>query len=248
MGIKEEIQGAAKAAREASYKMAASSTEEKNNALQFIKEGLEKNIKELLEANAADIKNAEKSGLSKAMIDRLTLNEKRIRSMADSLKDIAALPDPVGEITAEWERPNRMKIKKMRVPLGVIGIIFESRPNVCVEAASLALKSGNAVILRGGSDAITTNVLLGDIISDGIKKAGLSGEAAAVIRTTDREAVAELLRLRQYIDVIIPRGGKGLVDFVAENSLIPVIYHDAGICHTYVDLSLIHISEPTRPY
>jgi glutamate-5-semialdehyde dehydrogenase len=141
----------------------------------------------------------------------------------------------VGQVTAEWTRPNGMKISKVRMPLGVIGMIFESRPNVCAEASALSIKSGNSVVLRGGSDAIKTNICITGIIKDAIKKAGLPDGAVGIIEVKDRKAIGEMLKLKGYIDVIIPRGGKGLVDFVAENSSIPVIYHDAGICHTYVD-------------
>jgi glutamate-5-semialdehyde dehydrogenase len=155
--------------------------------------------------------------------------------MIKSLYDVMALKDPVGEVTEEWVRPNGMKISKMRMPLGVVGIIFESRPNVGVEASSLTIKSGNSVILRGGSDAFNSNICLGNIIRNGIKKAGLPDGAVEVMDNTERETVGILLKQKDYVDVIIPRGGKGLVDFVSGNTMIPVIYHDAGICHTYVD-------------
>ncbi len=185
--------------------------------------------------NLKDIEAGNQKGLTKAFIDRLTLDDARIDTMIKSLHDVVKLKDPVGIMTGKWARPNGMKIERVRVPLGVIGMIFESRPNVCVEAASLAIKSGNSVLLRGGSDAINSNICIAGIIKDAIKGAGLPDGAAGIIGAKDREAVGVMLKLKEYIDVIIPRGGKELVDFVAANTSIPVIYHDAGICHTYVD-------------
>lgn len=235
MELKEKVALQAKRAKDASYVMMKTTTEAKNNALKIIAEELDKNRHLLKEENKKDIEAGLKKGLSKAFIDRLTLDDKHIDTMIKSLHDVIALKDPVGEITQDWLRPNGMRVMKMRMPLGVIGIIFESRPNVGVEASSLTLKSGNSVILRGGSDAYHSNICIGNIIKESIKKAGLPEGAVEVMDNTDRETVGILLKQKEYIDVIIPRGGKGLVDFVAGNTLIPVIYHDAGICHTYVD-------------
>lgn len=225
----------AKRAKEASYILMRTSTEDKNKALKAMAEGLDKNRNLLKEENKKDIKAGLEKGLSKAFIDRLTIDDKHIDTMIKSLHDVIALKDPVGEETAQWTRPNGMIVTKMRMPLGVVGIIYESRPNVGVEASSLTLKSGNSVILRGGSDAYNSNMCIGKIIKDAIISAGLPEGAVEVIDSTDRETVGMLLKQKEYVDVIIPRGGKGLVDFVAGNTMIPVIYHDAGICHTYVD-------------
>ncbi|MCE5300626.1 MAG: glutamate-5-semialdehyde dehydrogenase [Spirochaetia bacterium] len=235
MDIKETVTARAKRAKAASYAMMRLSTEKKNSALKHIADGLNADREAIKAANKKDIETAGKSGLSAAFIDRLTITDRTMASMIKSLNDVISLPDPVGEVTFETARPNGMKVQRVRMPLGVIGIIFESRPNVCVEASSLTLKSGNCVILRGGSDAINSNVCIGNIIRAAVKKAGLPEGAVEIIETTDREAVNVMLKLKDYIDVIIPRGGKSLVETVAQNSAIPVIYHDAGICHTYVD-------------
>ncbi|MEI7541983.1 MAG: glutamate-5-semialdehyde dehydrogenase [bacterium] len=235
MEIKDIVIKQAKQAKEASYVMMKTSTHLKNNALKIMAEQLDKNRTLIKLENKKDIEAGLAKGLSMAFIDRLTLNDKSIDDMIKSLHDVVELKDPVGEITQEWIRPNGMKVSKMRMPLGVVGIIFESRPNVAVEASSLTLKSGNSVILRGGSDAHYSNSCIGKIIKEAIIKAGLPEGAVEVIDNTDRESVAILLKQKEYVDVIIPRGGKGLVDFVAGNTMIPVIYHDAGICHTYVD-------------
>ena len=235
MDLKEIVTATAKRAKTASYEMAKISTAVKNKALAGIALGLELNRDKIKAENIKDVDAAVKGGLKQAFIDRLTLDDACIDTMISSMKDVIKLKDPAGQITAKWTRPNGMKISKVRMPLGVIGMIFESRPNVCAEASSLAIKSGNSVILRGGSDAYFSNICIAGIIKDAIKKAGLPEGAVEIIETKEREAVGEMLKLKEYIDVIIPRGGKGLVDFIAENSAIPVIYHDAGICHTYVD-------------
>lgn len=235
MEIQEIVIKQARQAKEASYVMMKTSTQLKNNALKIMAEQLDKNRTLIKLENKKDIEAGLAKGLSMAFIDRLTLNDKSIDDMIKSLHDVVELKDPVGEITQEWIRPNGMKVSKMRMPLGVVGIIFESRPNVAVEASSLTLKSGNSVILRGGSDAHYSNNCIGNIIKQAIIKAGLPEGAVEVIDSIDRESVAILLKQKEYVDVIIPRGGKGLVDFVAGNTMIPVIYHDAGICHTYVD-------------
>jgi glutamate-5-semialdehyde dehydrogenase len=235
MDIIEQVTEMAKRAKAASYILMNISTDLKNGALRAVAASLDKNRGEIKRRNALDIENGRKKNLTAAFLDRLMLDDSRIDAMIKSLNDVIALPDPAGEITSSVKRPNGMEVLKMRMPLGVVGIIFESRPNVCVEASSLTLKSGNSVILRGGSDAFNSNTCLGGLIREAIASAGLPADAVSVVATTDREAVGEMLKLKQYIDVIIPRGGKGLVDFVAENSRIPVIYHDAGVCHTYVD-------------
>jgi glutamate-5-semialdehyde dehydrogenase len=222
-------------ARFASRHLVKLTTETKNNALGLIAGELELQREELKQANRKDIVTGEKKGLSKAFLDRLELNDKRIDEMIKVLKDVINLRDPVGEITNMNTLPNGLKVGQMRMPLGVIGIIFESRPNVCIEVAALTIKSSNGVILRGGSDAINSNLKLTAIIKTGLKKAGLPDSAVEIVENTDRESVKDMLRMREYIDVIIPRGGLSLIRFVEENSLIPVIRHDQGICHTYVD-------------
>jgi len=185
--------------------------------------------------NERDLSEARKIGLSAAMIDRLTLDGKTIRSMAEALNDVVALPDPVGEVTGLSRRPNGLMVGRVRIPLGVIGFIFESRPNVTVEAASLCLKSGNAVILKGGSEAIHSNLVLAEILNEALEETGLPAMAVQVIPTTEREATAILLGMEDYIDLIIPRGGEGLIRFVANHSRIPVLKHYKGVCHIYVD-------------
>ncbi|PKL90985.1 MAG: glutamate-5-semialdehyde dehydrogenase [Candidatus Goldiibacteriota bacterium HGW-Goldbacteria-1] len=237
MDEKEAVLLKCKSVKKASRELVKFSTADKNRALSLIAEGLDKNRAAIKEQNNIDLANGKTKGLSEAFLDRLALNDKRIDEMIKALKDVIQLPDPVGEITHTEIRPNGLKIQKIRMPLGVIGIIFESRPNVCVEAASLTLKSGNAVILKGGSDAINSNICLTGIIKEGIKNAGLPEGAVEVIESTSREAAAHLVKMKEYVDVIIPRGGYGLIKFIEENSLIPVIRHDAGICHTYVDSS-----------
>jgi glutamate-5-semialdehyde dehydrogenase len=235
MDFKVMVTEIAKRAKAASHVMASLSTDAKNRALAAIAAELDKNREKIKAENKKDLESGAKKGLTKAFIDRLMLDDKYIDTMIKSLNDVIKLKDPVGQVTAQWSRPNGMKVKKVRYPLGVIGIIFESRPNVSVEASSLAIKSGNSVILRGGSDAYNSNMCIGRIIKDAVKAAGLPDGAVEIIEEKDREAIGALLKLKEYVDVIIPRGGKGLVDFVAANSAIPVIYHDAGICHTYVD-------------
>jgi glutamate-5-semialdehyde dehydrogenase len=235
MDIGEKVSQQAKRAKAASYRLMKATTQEKNRALQLIAQELDRNRSLIIHENKKDLESGAKNGLTAAFLDRLTLSDSHIDAMIRSLNDVIALPDPVGEITSEVTRPNGMKVLKMRMPLGVIGIIFESRPNVCVEASSLTLKSGNSVILRGGSDAFHSNMCLGRIIKSAIDKAGLPEGTVEIIDTTGREAISVMLKSRGSIDVIIPRGGKGLVDYVTGNSTVPVIYHDAGICHTYVD-------------
>ena len=235
MDFKEMVTTTAKRAKAASHIMASLPTAVKNKALSAIAAELDKNRETIKAENKKDLESGVKKGLTKAFIDRLMLDDKYIDAMIKSLNDVIKLKDPVGQVTSQWGRPNGMKVKKVRYPLGVIGIIFESRPNVSAEAASLTIKSGNSVILRGGSDAYNSNMCIGRLIKNAVKTAGLPDGAVEIIEEKDREAIGALLKLKEYVDVIIPRGGKGLVNFVAANSAIPVIYHDAGICHTYVD-------------
>lgn len=235
MGIKEDVLNTVKEAKYASYKMLSILTEAKNKALYMIAEDLGKNRSEILKQNAIDVENGKKKKLSGSFIDRLMLNDKRIDEMIKVLNDVISLPDPVGEITKQWTRPNGLIIARKRMPLGVIGFIYESRPNVSIEASALSIKSGNAIILRGGSDAIKSNLCIAEIIQKALLKAGLPQKAVSAIDSTDRESIMHLVRCKEYIDVIIPRGGLNLIRFIEENSLIPVIRHDQGICHTFVD-------------
>ncbi|MGB9807660.1 MAG: glutamate-5-semialdehyde dehydrogenase, partial [Thermosulfidibacteraceae bacterium] len=235
MEVKEYVLSIANRAKRASRILANVSTEVKNRVLQIAAEKLIEYTQRIKEENQKDIEAGERKGLSKAMLDRLYLDEKRIKSMVDSLKDVISLPDPVGEIVKMWRRPNGLLVGKMRVPLGVVAIIYESRPNVTIDAASLCIKSGNAVILRGGSEAINSNRILVDVMREALGEVGLPQDAVIFIDVPDREVVLELLKLDEFIDVVVPRGGESLIRFVAENSRIPVVYHYKGVCHTYVD-------------
>lgn len=235
MDIKAYVLKKAKAAKEGARALARASSKEKNNALLKMADALKKRSAELIKENKKDIAFAEKKGLSKAMIDRLALNGKRINEMAQGLIEVAALPDPVGEVIKMWQRPNGMVVGKMRVPIGVIGIIYESRPNVTADATSLCLKAGNAVILRGGSEAINSNKAIVKILRDAAKSKGLNEDAITFIDIPEREAVMEMLKLEGIIDLIIPRGGEGLIRTVTANSRIPVLKHYKGICHIFVD-------------
>ncbi len=235
MDIKEFVLDKAQKAKAASRKLANISTEIKNTALFKMAAGLEQDAPGLIEANKKDLVAAEQKGLSRAMIDRLTLNPDRIKAMADGLREVAALPDPVGEVLRMWRRPNGMEVGRMRVPIGLIGIIYESRPNVTADSAALCLKSGNGVLLRGGSEAVHSNSAIVEVLSKAGADAGIPEGAVSFIENPDRACVLEMLKLNQYIDLIIPRGGEGLIRMVSENSTIPVIKHDKGICHVYVD-------------
>jgi len=235
--VKAEVLKIAQAARKAAAKLANVSSDVKNTALLIMSNNLLEKAEELKEANRKDVETAKEKGLSQAFIDRLTLTDKRIAEMADGLRQIAALPDPVGEITRMWRRPNGLLIGRMRVPIGVVGVIYESRPNVTADAAGLCVKSGNAVILRGGSEAINSNLAIAGILEDAAATAGLPDNCIQMVRTTDREAVMMMLKLDEYIDLIVPRGGKGLIRTVVENSSVPVVRHEEGICHVYVDES-----------
>ena len=220
----------------AAYRQLASmSTAKKDAALRLIADEIEKNREIIKTENNKDLKAGRIKGLSEAFMDRLTLNDKRIDGMIKILNDVINLKDPIGEIINMNTMPSGLKVGQMRVPIGVIGIIFESRPNVCIEVASLTIKSGNGVILKGGSDAIHSNICLTNIIKKGLENAGLPRNCVEIIENTDRESVLHMVKMKEYIDVIIPRGGLQLIRFVEENAVIPVIRHDMGICHTYVD-------------
>ncbi|MFZ3044960.1 MAG: glutamate-5-semialdehyde dehydrogenase [Desulfatirhabdiaceae bacterium] len=229
------ISDMAKAARAASRKLAKCTTNQKNTMLRKMADLTEAQADRIQAENRRDIEYAHTKGLSAAMIDRLTVSGATILSMAAGLREVAMLPDPVSEITRVWNRPNGLQISKMRIPLGVIAIIYESRPNVTMDAAGLCLKAGNAAILRGGSEALHSNRVLADIIRQALSETGLPLEAAQVIQVRDRSAVTDLLQLEEFIDLVIPRGGEGLIRFVVENSRIPVLKHYKGVCHVYVD-------------
>jgi len=235
MDIPEQITRIAENARQAASAAANLSSAEKDEALVEMAVQLIHHADDLIEANEKDLEAARRKGLTKAMIDRLTLDEKAIRAMARGLEEVAALPDPVGKVTSMWRRPNGLLVGRMRIPLGVIGIIYESRPNVTVDAAALCLKAGNAVILRGGSEAIHSNRALSHILRGVLRVKGLPENAVQLIPMTDREAVQALLQLEEYIDLIIPRGGEDLIRAVVSQSRIPVIKHYKGVCHVFVD-------------
>ncbi len=235
MNVKGYIDTIVRDARNASRVMATVSSSAKNEALEQIAHNLLNSKKTLMSENEKDIKAAEKEGLSSAMIDRLRLTDSRIEDMAKGIREVIKLADPVGEIIEESVRPNGLQIQKVRVPIGVIIIIYESRPNVTADAASLCLKTGNATILRGGKESIHSNIAIYGQISSALEKVGLDKKAIQVIETTDREAVDYLLKADEYVDLVIPRGGEGLIRNVVENSTIPVIKHYKGVCHIYVD-------------
>lgn len=222
-------------AKEASYDLGVASTKEKDNALILMAEELMNQEYEILKANELDLKNAEEKGMSKSMIDRLALNHERIEAMANGLKEIVNLQDPVGEVVSMWQRPNGLQIGQKRVPIGVVGIIYEARPNVTCDAAGLCLKTGNSVILRGGSEAINSNKAIVNALSKGIEKSGLSKNSLQLIEDTSREVATEMMKLNEFIDVLIPRGGAGLIQAVVKNATVPVIETGVGNCHIYVD-------------
>ncbi len=233
--IKAYMRQTGQQARAASRLLAQADTAAKNSALEAIAQAILDGKAALQEANARDIERARKDGLDNASIDRLTLSDKVINGMAEGLRQIAQLSDPVGEIEDMSFRPSGIQVGKMRVPLGVIGIIYESRPNVTADAAGLCLKSGNAAILRGGSEAIYSNQAIAACVQAGLKAAGLPDTAVQVVETTDRAAVGELITMKDYVDVIVPRGGKGLIERVSNEARIPVIKHLHGVCHVYID-------------
>ena len=222
-------------ARAASRRMAAASTADKNKALLRLAELLEAKKEDIFAANEQDLVRAKKNGLKESFVDRLHVTEKVLGLMAEGARQTAALPDPVGEISEMRRRPSGIQVGRMRVPLGVLGIIYESRPNVTVDAACLAVKSGNACILRGGSEAFETNRILGELVQQALTETGLPTEAVQIAPTTDRDFVGEMIRANKYVDVIIPRGGKGLIARLAAEATVPMIHHLDGICHTYVD-------------
>ena len=237
MDVRDLVQAKARAARDAARALALCSTKIKNDALVQMAHGLVEKAGSLLEANRADVERARGRGATRAFLDRLTLTESRLEEMAQGLREIAALPDPVGTVVEVWRRPNGIEISRVRVPLGVIGFIYESRPNVTADAAGLCVKSGNAVILRGGSEAIDSNTMIAAVLAKAVEKAGGPADAIQFIETTDREAVAALLELGGLVDLIIPRGGEEFVRWVAERSRIPVLKHDKGLVHVFVDAS-----------
>ncbi len=237
MNVRELIHDIAVSARDASRLLARLEGGVKDRVLRRMADDLEANAAFLKEENLKDLESARKSGLKGAMLDRLTLSDRVIESMARGLREVAALPDPVGEVTRMWKRPNGLRVGRVRIPLGVIGIIYESRPNVTADAAGLCLKSGNAVILRGGSEAINSNMAIAGILRAACKAEGVPERAIQVVPTVEREAVLEMLGCEDYIDLIIPRGGEGLIRFVVDNSRIPVIKHYKGVCHVFVDAS-----------
>ncbi|HPQ94954.1 MAG TPA: glutamate-5-semialdehyde dehydrogenase, partial [Thiolinea sp.] len=222
-------------ARRASRVLASADTASKNAALDCMAQALLDNTATLKQANAQDLEAGHAKGLEPAMLDRLALTDKAIHTMAEGLRQIVKLPDPVGTMTDFVNRPSGIQVGRMRVPLGVVGIIYESRPNVTADAAALCLKSGNAAILRGGSEALHSNTAIAACVLQGLEAAGLPAQCVQVIRTSDRAAVGELLRMSDYVDVIVPRGGKGLIERVSRESAIPVIKHLDGICHVYID-------------
>jgi glutamate-5-semialdehyde dehydrogenase len=230
-----EIIKLAQGAREAAGELLSVETARKDAALLDMAKGLEAKAQSIIEANDKDVKTAQKNKLPPALIDRLHLDEKRIKAMAESLRTIVALPDPVGQKISTVKRPNGLVIDKVRVPRGVIFIIYESRPNVTSDCIGLCLKSGNAVILRGGSEAINSNIAIYDILKERCKKSGIPEAAITLVKDTDRKAMEILLTQKEYIDLVMPRGGEELIRFVSENSKIPVIKHYKGVCHTYVD-------------
>jgi len=233
--IQEMMQDIGKRARAASRAMARASSEQKNQVLLHIAQAVRQKADEIQKVNQVDIERAKKGGQDAAFIDRLTMTAKTIETMALGLEQIVSLEDPIGKITAFQRQASGIDLGQMRVPLGVIGIIYESRPNVTIDAAALCLKSGNAVILRGGSEAIDSNTVLAQIIQDGLVSAGLPKDAVQVVTTTDRSAVGEMITMTQYIDVIVPRGGKSLIARLMAEARVPMIKHLDGICHTYID-------------
>ncbi len=233
--MRDEILEMGKKAREASHFMGVANSNQKQEALQKMASALEFERESIGAANRKDVEEAERRGLGKAKIDRLIISEKVLQEMIDGLKEVSLLPDPVGEVTRMWTRPNGLRVGRMRIPLGVIGIVYESRPNVTVDAAALCIKAGNAVILRGGSEAFHSNSSLAGILRESLKQTGLPEDAVQFVETTDRKAVLDLLGLEEYVDVMIPRGGEDLIRFVTQNAKMPVLKHYKGVCHVYVD-------------
>ena len=237
MDVTAHVTGKARAAKGAARSLALASTRAKNDALQQMARGLEEKTALVLDANRADLARARSAGRTSAFMDRLTLSEGRLEEMAAGLRQVAALPDPIGETVEAWRRPNGVEISRVRVPLGVVGFIYESRPNVTADAAGLCLKSGNAVLLRGGSEALESNTAIAQVLGKAVEKAGLPADSVQVVDTADRTAVIAMLTLDRFIDLIIPRGGEEFVRLVTERATVPVLKHDKGLCHVYVDAS-----------
>ena len=235
MDVKHYMQDLGQRARQAARELARADTDSKNRALRAMATAVRQNVEQLLQANALDIATARSNGADAAFIDRLTLSPKGIEAMAQGLEQVAELPDPIGAITDLKQRPTGIQVGRMRVPLGVIGIIYESRPNVTADAAALCLKSGNASILRGGSESVRSNQAIAACVREGLRAAGLPETSVQVVETADRAAVTELLRMNEYVDIIVPRGGKSLIERVMNESRIPMIKHLDGVCHVYVD-------------
>lgn len=235
MDIKQYMQNVGQRARTASRLVAKAESGVKNAALAALAKEIEANAESLLKANRRDMQAGKESGLDAALLDRLELTPSRIAAMAQGIRDIIALPDPIGEITGLSYRPSGIQVGRMRVPLGVIGIIYESRPNVTADAAGLCLKAGNAAILRGGSEALHSNQAIAACVHEGLRAVGLPIDAVQVIETADRAAVGELIRMKEYVDVLVPRGGKSLIERVSKEATVPVIKHLDGVCHTYID-------------
>lgn len=233
--MESEVRRKARAAKESARELALAAGDVKNKALAILADELEGHADQIIEANRRDIDAARRSGMSEAMLDRLTLTAQRILDMAAGVRQVIDLPDPAGRCLDEWDRPNGLHISKITVPLGVIAIIYESRPNVTVDAAALCIKSGNACVLRGGSEAIHSNTALVSVIKGALSAAGLNPDAVGLLENTDRQLVRELLTLRQYIDLAIPRGGAGLIRMVVETATVPCIETGSGVCHVYVD-------------
>ena len=235
MLIDQMITDMGRAAKDASRLLRKTERAAKDAALLLMADQLIEKKEDIKKENKKDLSLARGMGLTAAMMDRLTLDDKTLKSMADGLREVAALPDPVGEVTGMWKRPNGLMVGRVRIPLGVIGFIYESRPNVTVDAAALCIKSGNAVILKGGSEALNSNMILDRLLKEALLKTGLPEKAVQVVPTADRDAVRVLLGLDRYVDIVIPRGGEGLIRYVVENSRIPVLKHYKGVCHVYVD-------------
>ncbi len=255
MGIKEDVIAQGQKAKEASRVLANTSTDIKDRALLNIAKKLEESLEEIISINNKDMEKGREDGLTKALLDRLALNEKRINGMAKGLREVAQLEDPVGEVLGIKRRPNGLEVGKVRVPLGVIGIIYEARPNVTVDVAGLCLKAGNAVLLRGGSEAFNSNQILTKIIQEAIVEVGLPKESVQLVGTTDRVAVGVMFKMNDYLDVLIPRGGAGLIQRVVKESSVPVIQTGVGNCHVYVDtpadlnmaLEIVYNAKTDRP-
>ncbi|MBS5484878.1 MAG: glutamate-5-semialdehyde dehydrogenase, partial [Eubacterium sp.] len=224
-----------KKAKEAEKTLMIATTEQKNKALKYIAQALIENADEIIQANTIDLENGKNNGMSEAMLDRLKLEKDRIKGMAKGVEDVVLLPDPVGRVLSETTRPNGLNIKKVSTPLGVIGVIFEARPNVTSDAAALCLKSGNTVILRGGKEAINSNRIIAKTMREAVKKSGLSEDVIQLVEDTSRESANALMQMNEYVDVLIPRGGAGLIQAVVKNATVPVIETGVGNCHIYID-------------